>query len=259
MATAPPRHSPLARLAAGYWVESRRPLASLGFISPLLIVYEMGVLLLGPQAVRNGADAWLRQLLDWMGFGQYFLLPLLIICILLAWHYSVRQPWKISSGLLSGMFVECLLLAFCLRLILQLQGTIMHSMAGALPTSVEAASLLSISSVTRNLVGFLGAGIYEELAFRLILLSVLAWLVRRMGATPRPSLVLAVLLSSLIFAVAHYVGQYGDPVDWADSRFWFGFVFRCVAGVFFSVLFIYRGFGIAAGTHAGYDILVGLS
>ena len=76
---------------------------------------------------------------------------------------------------------------------------------------------------------------------------------------PRPSMVVAVLLSSLMFAAAHYVGQYGDPVDWADSRFWFGFIFRCVAGVFFSVLFIYRGFGIAAGTHAGYDILVGLS
>ncbi len=257
MATAPPSHNPLARLAAGYWVESRRPLASLVFISPLLIIYEMGVLLLGPQAVRNGADAWLRQLLDLMGFGQYFLLPLLIVCILLAWHHSVRQPWKISSGLLSGMFVECLLLAFCLRLILQLQGTIMHCMAG--PVSVETAVLVSISSVTRNLVGFLGAGIYEELAFRLILLSLLAWIIRRMGAAPRPSTVLAVLLSSLMFAVAHYVGHYGDPVNLGDSRFWFGFVFRCVAGVFFSVLFIYRGFGIAAGTHAGYDILVGLS
>jgi hypothetical protein len=39
---------------------------------------------------------------------------------------------------------------------------------------------------------------------------------------------------------------------------WYPFVFRTVAGLFFSALFIYRGFGIAAGTHAAYDMLVGL-
>jgi hypothetical protein len=31
-----------------------------------------------------------------------------------------------------------------------------------------------------------------------------------------------------------------------------------VAGVFFALLFLYRGFGITAGTHALYDILVGI-
>lgn len=65
-------------------------------------------------------------------------------------------------------------------------------------------------------------------------------------------MVLAVLVSSLVFAVAHYVGHAGD------TFYWFSFLFRFVAGVFFSILFIYRGFGIAAGTHAVYDILVGL-
>ena len=54
-------HTPLGQLAERYWVESRRPLASLVLISPLLVVYEAGVLLLG---VQNGADAVLRRLLD---------------------------------------------------------------------------------------------------------------------------------------------------------------------------------------------------
>ena len=65
-------HAPLGQLAERYWVESRRPLASLVFIAPLLIVYEVGVLLLG---VQNGADAFMRRLLDLLGFGQHFLLP----------------------------------------------------------------------------------------------------------------------------------------------------------------------------------------
>jgi len=110
----------------------------------------------------------------------------------------------------------------------------------------------------RGLVGFLGAGVYEELLFRLVLLSLVAWTVRRLGATDRPSVVVAVLLTSLAFAAAHYVGPYGEPLDWHSFEFWFSFVFRSLAGVFFSVLFVYRGFGIAAGSHAGYDILVGV-
>jgi len=61
-----------------------------------------------------------------------------------------------------------------------------------------------------------------------------------------------------MFAAAHYIGQPDEPLDLADILFWFSFLFRFLAGVFFSVLFVYRGFGIAAGTHAGYDILVGL-
>jgi membrane protease YdiL (CAAX protease family) len=70
--------------------------------------------------------------------------------------------------------------------------------------------------------------------------------------------VIAVLLTSLAFAAAHYAGPYGEPVQLFCSTFWFSFSFRFLAGVFFGTLFVYRGFGVAAGTHAGYDILVGV-
>src|SRR3990170_3082495 len=56
--------SALVPLAIYYWRESQRPLVSLAFVLPLLVVYEGGVLWLGPAAMRNGADVWLRQLLD---------------------------------------------------------------------------------------------------------------------------------------------------------------------------------------------------
>ena len=62
-----------------------------------------------------------------------------------------------------------------------------------------------------------------------------------------------IVLTSLLFSAAHYVGPCGDPFRWLT------FLFRFLAGVFFAVLFRYRGFGIAAGTHAFYDVLVGLS
>jgi len=246
------------RAVSSYWAESRRPLASLVFIAPLLVVYEVGVLVLGPQAARNGADVWLRQLLEFLGFGQYFLLPLLTVSILLGWHYMTRQPWDVSPGVLSGMTIECIFLAVVLRLILQLQGELLQAITAPAEAPPATAILLDLADRFRGLVGFLGAGVYEELLFRLMLLSGVVWIVRKCGGAPRRSLAAAVVATSFIFAVAHYVGPYGEPVHLGASSFWFSFVFRFVAGIFFGALFVCRGFGIAAGAHAGYDILVGL-
>ena len=235
-------HTPLGQLAERYWVQSRRPLASLVFIAPLLIVYELGVLLLG---VQNGADVFMRRLLDLLGFGQHFLLPVLTVCILLGWHYLSRQPWQLSGGMISAMAVECVVLGVCLRVILFLQDTLFHVFDDSV--------VVSIGGTLREAVGFLGAGIYEELLFRLILLSLMAWALRHAGAAPRASVILAAILTSLLFAAAHHVGPSGEPVQW------FRFLFRWLAGMFFSILFIYRGFGIAAGSHAAYDVLAWLS
>ena len=59
-------------------------------------------------------------------------------------------------------------------------------------------------------------------------------------------------MNSLLFSAAHHVGPYGEQFHW------FAFIFRFLAGVFFSVVYVYRGFGIAAGSHAAYDIMVGV-
>lgn len=236
-------------LTAGYWQQSRQPLASLIFIAPLLVIYEVGVLLPAAATARNGVDVWLRALLDWIGFGQYFLLPVLTVCILLGWHYTTHQPWRISWRVLPRMGVECLVLAICLLLLLQLQHTFLQTLM-TLPA--ETAVALNIPERLGNLIMFLGAGIYEELLFRLILLSAAIWILRRFGLDPTSSIVYAVGLTSLLFAAAHHVGTYGEPF------YLFHFLSRFAAGVFFCVLFVYRGFGIAAGTHALYDILVGL-
>ena len=249
---APPQ-SAMGRLGAGYWAESHRPLASLAFVVPLLAVYEVGVLVQGAAAARNGADVWLRTFLDLVGFGQYFLLPLLTVSILLGWHYTTRQPWRLSRGTLGGMAVESGVLSLFLWLILQLQGALLHVVAGQIgPAAEPAAAGLSVSGNLGSLVGYLGAGVYEELLFRLMLLPVVAWGVQRLGVAGVPSLVVAAVSTSLVFAAAHHVGQHGEPLDW------FIFLFRFLAGLFFCVLFVKRGFGIAAGTHAGYDILVGI-
>ena len=84
----------IATMSTDYWNQSRRPLASLFFVLPLLLCYELGIWWLGSEAMRNGADVWLQQLLAASGIGGLFLLPLLTVAILLAWHHTTRQPWK---------------------------------------------------------------------------------------------------------------------------------------------------------------------
>ncbi len=235
--------------ADDYWSDSRRPLTSLVFVVPILAAYELGVLAQGPAAARNGADVWLRGLLDTLGFGQYFLLPTLIVAVLLGWHHTTRQPWRVSRATLITMAVECAGLSVCLWIVLQVQGVLMQMAVGG-----GATAAISHSTADRLgfVVGYLGAGVYEELLFRLLLLPASALALAGLGLSKTASLAVAAITTSVVFAAAHYVGPYGEPLEL------FTLLFRFLAGLFFCTLFVTRGFGIAAGTHAGYDILVGV-
>lgn len=247
-----PTKSPHAK--TGYWHESARPLAGLVFVAPMLIVYELGVLLLDHQAIRNAADVWLRQILDLLGFSQYFLLPIFTCGLLLAWHHIRQQPWRLNWGVFYGMLLESLAFGFALVLVAGWQRSLFSAAA---PTF--AASTGGAGSSLALMVGYLGAGIYEELLFRLVLLSAAVGLLRLSGLSARWSVVTAVVVTSVLFSGAHYqidftfaghhfATTYGEIFDW------YSFCFRFIAGVCFSILFVFRGFGIAAGTHAAYDL-----
>jgi hypothetical protein len=236
--------------------QSSRPLVSLAFVLPLLALYEGGVLVLGPQAVRNGADVWLRQLLDWSGFGQYFLLPVLTIGLLLAWHHVTRERWQVSAAVVYVMFAECALLGLVLVGLGRLQAAAAQGLVD--PRIAADASRAAIllpgggAAVVGRLVGFMGAGVYEEMLFRLLLLPGVSACAFRLGARRGLRIATAVLLTSLVFSAAHYVGPHGESLEA------FSFAFRFMAGTFFAVLFVCRGFGIAAGTHALYDVFVSI-
>jgi hypothetical protein len=62
--------------------------------------------------------------------------------------------------------------------------------------------------------------------------------------------VAATILGAAIFSAFHYIGPYGDQLQV------YSFVFRMVAGMFFSALYLVRGFGITAWTHALYDVFL---
>lgn len=234
---------------AEYWSESRRPFASLAFIAPMLIVYELGILWFGPASVRNGADVWLRQVLSSMGLTHFFFLPILTCAILLGWHHVKRERWRVGWTVLYGMLVECLVFGGGLMLIASVPGALL--------------SLDHDQDRFCYFVAFCGAGIYEEMLFRLMLIPVLVAICRFAGAGRRPSLICSVIVASLLFAAAHYrldlvIGWWRLGIPIGETFSWISFAFRVGAGAFFTALYVNRGFGVAAGTHALYDILVTL-
>jgi hypothetical protein len=238
-----------------YWQLSRTPLTSLFFTLPLVLAYEGGVLLLGRGSPRNGADVWLRHLLDALGFGQYFLLPLLTVVGLLVWQFLAHDRWRVSLAALPGMAAECVLWAIVLVGVGRLQQSLWPFREQFLQwelLQLQADAASGWQMVLARLVGFCGAGLYEEVLFRLLMLPIAVWTFERLGCSTLAAGLWALVLSSLLFSGAHYIGPLGDSFSL------YSFTFRTVAGIFFAILFLLRGFGIAAGTHFFYDLLVGL-
>ena len=70
--------------------------------------------------------------------------------------------------------------------------------------------------------------------------------VTQVGGRPL-AIIFAVVTSSLLFSLAHFMAE--DPN-------WYRFAYRAAAGLVFAIVFLTRGFAVAAYTHTMYDIWV---
>lgn len=212
----------------------------------------MGVIFSGNEAIRNGVDVGLKWLLGAMGIGHLLLLPILTVVLLMIMHHARNDRFGFHPSTLTGMMLESiglgLILLFAAKghhlwfrqfsndLFLLIPGTLDSGDAGM--TSWE------------RVVSFCGAGLYEELVFRLVLLSGLVLGLRRLGVRHLHAAIASVVLTSLLFAAAHY-----DLINPAGSAFELPtFAVRMLASLFFCIVYLLRGFGIAVGTHIAYDI-----
>jgi hypothetical protein len=243
-----------------YWGQAREPFACLIFLLPLLLIYEFGVLAFSQSdgsLPRNGADFWMRSWLKHNGIDSVIVLPLIVVAILLIWHRYGGYKWRISRDTLVGMFGESVLFAVCLLFVAQLQDMAFQCWFPA-EVNIHDGSLgerpmLAIQSgLGKRMISYVGAGVYEEVMFRLALLPACLLLLRSVRMPGNWAAVLAVIFTSLIFSACHYVGAAGESFSL------FSFTFRTTAGCFFATLFLLRGFGITVGCHALYDIMVGI-
>ncbi len=241
------------RQPLSYWASTRRPLPSLSLVLPIMLAYELGVLWQGgasAASVRTGADAWTRHILASLGLVDQWLPPLALVVILLGWQVASSRDWRFSPSILPVMLLESCVLAVALVGVSRLIDLGFSVLDRNAPPVLSVVSSPARTSLT-PLIGYLGAGVYEEALFRLVLVPILFALLRWLQSPPILASALAVTGSALLFSLAHHAGTPGEAFTW------FAFVFRWMAGVFFAWVFVIRGFGIAVGTHTAYDILVG--
>jgi hypothetical protein len=240
---------------SSYWVAARRPFPSLLFVAPLAIAYEAAVLGIGgpaaPAGGRTGVDAWLCRALAYLGLSHPWFLPTLLVVILLGWQVASAHDWRFSPAILGGMIVESLTWAIALLGIGRLMD-LGFSYLEQRPVPILAIDPAATAHLKlTDLVGYLGAGVYEETLFRLMLVPAFFAALRLLQMPHVLSSSWAVTASALLFALAHHAGNPNEMFTW------YAFVFRWMAGVFFAWVFVLRGFGIAVGTHTAYDVLVG--
>ena len=239
-----------------YWRASRAPRYSLLFALPLFVLYETLAWVIGgdaPDAIRNGADVIMKQVFMALAGSRGSLAFGAVMIGATIWLVARdvrRHGSELKLPVFVAMFAESMVMALMVGLV---AGTITTRLLGMMDTlavrlAVEPVQALPLG--TRVMLS-LGAGLYEELRFRVLLVGSLAWRGRRIfGWQPGPAGVAAAVMGALIFSSFHYVGAFGDRFTLAS------FVFRAIAGLFFSALYLVRGFGIAAWAHALYDLAV---
>lgn len=236
-----------------YFDLSRSRTYSLLFAVPLLLLYETGAAWLAGgegAALRNGADVLLRTLFAAAGVRGTLAFTAVLIAAAAAFVVleQRRRRVPVRARVFVGMFAESTLYALLFGAVV---GTATRVALGGLPVRLAAQEpVIATLPLREGLVLSLGAGIYEEIVFRLLLVGGLALLLGALGLSRTWSGVMAILLAAIIFSAFHYIGPYGDA--WALQSF----VFRFLAGAAFSALFLLRGFGITAWTHALYDVFL---
>ncbi|HEX8114251.1 MAG TPA: CPBP family intramembrane glutamic endopeptidase, partial [Kofleriaceae bacterium] len=213
--------------------------ASLVLIFPLLLAYEIGVLFAGQV---NGADLVTRAVLAAAGSRAAYLALYAAVAVgFLIWIRHTRRWDTLGFALAGPVLLEATLYALSL---------------GALVTLIVD-RLLGLGLTLPSVISAIGAGVHEELVFRLALIAGLVALVRHFGPRAplggRLAVGIAIAASSLVFAAAHHVGRLGEP--WTAHVF----AFRAVAGAVFGAVFWFRSLAHAVYAHVLYDLLVAAS
>jgi len=245
--------------SSSYWHSSRSPRYSLLFALPLLVAYELLAAALSRQAdvaVRNGADVLLKTAFLALAGERG---PMVFGAALIGGSlWFVGRDWRARGApdrpaFFAGMAAEALALALVTGGVVGVATAQLLGGFGAMSAvapALEVGAALPAGRLT-GLMLSLGAGLYEELLFRVLLVTALAAIARRaLKLRPVPAGAVAATVGALLFSAFHYVGPYGDPFELQS------FTFRALAGLYFSALYLLRGFGITAWTHALYDVFI---
>lgn len=226
-----------------YFLQTRSSFYSFLFTIPLFFIYEVGILFLSKDdilVVRNGADFLMRSILESFGiFGLYGLGAIFLIGFIITYIYffNDKSNKSIRADYLFIMIFESVCWALILYFLLSKFMLVLMNPIG--------------KTITQQVTLAVGAGIYEEFLFRVMLISGLTGIIGFVFLwSEKVRKAAALIIAAGIFSAFHFVGDYGDYFSMEL------FLLRFFAGIVLGVLYIARGFGITAYAHSIYDLIV---
>ncbi|MGD0785938.1 MAG: CPBP family intramembrane glutamic endopeptidase [Sedimentisphaerales bacterium] len=285
----------------GYFARTARPIYALIFLLPVIVIYEILVLVVNPQLlsepvsnIRGGVVAfvWIQNFLLYIGLdakNSWLCAPLVIIVILLLLQLTSRKQWKIIWSDFLVMACECIAISlplivlamvlnrpaqqrqpagFAANKIIICSSRFQSKTPAPIPQAnipnhktdngrtVSTADKLTHHSFLMDIITGIGAGIYEELIFRLVLIGLLMLFFETiLGIEKTKAIVISVLFSAILFSLHHHFVFLNGRFAKAELLTMAPFIFRTIAGAYFAVVFAVRGFGVVAGAHIFYDII----
>ena len=222
-------------------------LTSLLLVFPLFLVYQVGVLAL--PSVYNGADLITSQLIQLLHgqMGAYLAVNLALLGVFVLLMIVLRRKDEFRARMFIPVLIESALYAvtmgtlivFVMRNLLHVNPNLQIAAATA-PTDVGPLGKIVLAC---------GAGVHEELVFRLLMVPGLIAIGQKVLKWQAGAAVFAFVVSAVLFSAAHHLIG-GEP--W---RLW-PFLYRFFCGLVFAALFVWRGFAVSVYTHTLYDIFV---
>lgn len=234
-------------LVKQYFEDTKTLLYSFLFSLPLFLIYEGLIIISQPSAdqiVRISVDVWIKAVFSSLGVNavSFSLLVVLLAGIIILYKERERLRtlnFKYFPALLAESTVYGIIVAL-----------ISSALTSAL-LNISATNPVEELSYLQKLALSLGAGLYEELFFRVILVSLFILIFNKLFNNKKwASVSAAVVLSALLFSAVHYTGSMGD--FFTLNSFFYRFLF----GLILNGIYVARGFGVAAWTHALYDVMV---
>ncbi|MBO6621941.1 MAG: CPBP family intramembrane metalloprotease [Balneola sp.] len=230
-----------------YFSDSKNLLYSFLISLPLFLAYELLILISQPetsQIVRISVDSWFKSVFSLLGVNTVSITLLIVALFGMYILYKEREQLReLRFKYFPIMIGESTLYAILVTMV----ATFFVSMVFAFSANDPISSLTGLQKFALSL----GAGLYEELFFRVILVSVLILVFQKVFNNKNwAAITAAVILSAFLFSMVHYVGSMGDPFTFSS------FTYRFLFGLMLNGIYVWRGFGIAAWTHALYDLMV---
>lgn len=188
-------------------------------------------------------DVWFRQIVQLTGFhSTSIILGLVAMGGGIILYVKKADLQQIRKRYFLMMLAEAFLYSVIITITIH---TFLDAILMADSNSgIESLNILQLYALS------LGAGLYEELFFRVILVSVLIYFFKIFTKNNSLATSLSIVAAALIFSGVHYIGFYGDVFTLHS------FLFRFLFGLGLNLIYVKRGFGIAAWTHAVYDLIV---